>query len=206
VLASASPRRVQLLAVLGLTFQTDVSAIAENLSGPHDAESLARDLALAKARVVSPRHPRQIVLAADTLIAFRGRLMGKPLDADEAVAMLRSLRGAWHRVITGVAIINAETGEELVAAEITRVLMRWYTDDEIAAYVASGDPMDKAAAYAIQHRGFHPVEKLDICYTNVMGLPLCTTRELLNQAGVALPVQGESLRSRRCSFCRQARG
>jgi len=205
ILASASPRRAELLRLLGIDFRTDVSAIEEDLDSAQDAEQRACELALAKAHAVALRHPTHLVLAADTLIAFRGRLLGKPRSPDEAVEMLRSLRGAWHKVITGVAIINGDAGQVFVAAEVTRVLMRRYSDAEIHAYVASGDPMDKAAAYAIQHRGFHPVERLDVCYTNVMGLPLCTTQELLAKAGVTISVERNGLRSVNCRFCEQAR-
>lgn len=204
VLASASPRRAQLIALLGIPFETDVSAVDEDLNGPHDAEERARELALAKARAVAVRHPQRIVLAADTLIDFDGRLLGKPRDAADAVAMLRSLRARWHRVITGLAVIDGRAGQEFAAAEVTRVLMRSYAEAEIAAYVASGDPMDKAAAYAIQNRDFHPVAQLDVCYTNVMGLPLCATRELLERVGLHAPQDGQGLRSSECSFCRQA--
>jgi MAF protein len=188
ILASASPRRAQLLALMGVSFLTDVSAVDD------------------KARAVALRHPGRIVLAADTLINFRMRLLGKPQSADEAVAMLRALRAVWHSVITGVAVINGATGQEFATVEATRVLMRRYSDTEIAAYVASGDPMDKAAAYAIQNRSFHPVERLDTCYSNVMGLPMCATSELLQQAGYTLPVHGEALRAGECSFCQMARG
>jgi MAF protein len=205
ILASASPRRVELLKLLGIGFQTDVSAIEEDLETFSNPEQRARDLALAKARVVATRHPGSIILAADTLIAFRGRLLGKPGAAQDAVDMLRALRQHWHPVITGVAVIDSRSDQEFVADEVTRVLMRRYSDAEIAAYVASGDPIDKAAAYAIQNRDFHPVERLDVCYTNVMGLPLCTTRDLLVQAGVHVPAEGTALRSARCSFCEQMR-
>lgn len=204
VLASASPRRAQLIAMLGIVFETDVSAVDEDLNGPHDAEERARALALDKARAVAARHPQRIVLAADTLIDFDGRLLGKPNDAAGAVVMLQSLRARWHRVITGLAVIDGRSGQEIAAAEVTRVLMRDYTDAEIAAYVDSGDPMDKAAAYAIQNRAFHPVAQIDVCYTNVMGLPLCATRELLARAGLSAPREGSDLRSGTCSFCRQA--
>jgi MAF protein len=200
VLASASPRRARLLQLLGLTFQVDVSAVDEDLQTPRSAEERAQELALDKARAVAARHAGRIILAADTLIAFRGQLLGKPGDAGEATAMLRSLRGHWHSVVTGVAVIG-EQGEEYTGHEATRVLMRDYSDAEISAYVASGDPMDKAAAYAIQHRGFHPVDKLDVCYTNVMGLPLCTTVELLARAGLGVTIEGAGMRTGRCAWC-----
>jgi septum formation protein len=205
VLASGSPRRGQLLHLLGVAFMVDVSAIDEDLERPGDPEERARELALAKAQEVARRHPRAVVLAADTLISFRGRLLGKPRDVDEARDMLHALRGHWHRVVTGVAVLDGATGQSHVSAETTRVLMRGYTDDETAAYVASGDPMDKAAAYAIQNGDFHPVEKIDVCYTNVMGLPLCTASELLVRAGVQVAQAGADRRTGNCSLCSQAR-
>jgi MAF protein len=204
VLASGSPRRLQLVRLLGVTCRTEVSPVDESLDAHHDAVARAKELALAKARAVAVHSGQAVILAADTLIAFRGRLLGKPRDHEEAGAILRALRGTWHRVLTGVAVIDGETGKEFVAVEETRVLMRRYSDAEIAAYVASGDPMDKAAAYAIQNRAFHPVERLEVCYCNVMGLPLCATRDLLRQAGLVTPVDGERLRSRECSYCQQA--
>jgi septum formation protein len=204
VLASSSPRRALLLQMLGVAFRVDVSAVEEDLTIAAQADERARDLALAKARAVAQRNRGQVILAADTLIAFRGRLLGKPRDAEDAVAMLQGLRAVWHDVLTGVAVVGRD-GAELVTAELTRVLMRQYSDEEIHRYVASGDPMDKAAAYAIQHRGFHPVEQLDVCYTNVMGLPLCAVTDLLVRAGVAVGRPGDGLRSRACSFCQQAR-
>lgn len=203
ILASASPRRAHLLAMLGVAFRTHVSAVNEDFDGRLPAAEQARVLALAKARAVAAVYPGHVVLAADTLISFRGKLLGKPASADEATAMLRALRGVWHRVLTGVAVVG-EDGSEHAVVETTRVLMRRYSDTEIAAYVASGDPMDKAAAYAVQHRGFHPVARLQACYTNVMGLPLCATGALLEQAGVLPPVPGSRLRSATCSYCLQA--
>ncbi len=205
VLASASPRRAHLLALLGISYEIDASTVDEDLSAPRDPIERARELALDKARAVAGRHPEALVLGADTLISFHGQLLGKPRDAADAAATLRALRGRWHRVITGLAVVDTATGQETAGAEVTRVLMRRYSDDEIAAYVATGDPMDKAASYAVQHRDFRPVERLDVCYCNVMGLPLCATLDLLNKAGTAAPVQGAALRQPDCSFCRQAR-
>ena len=205
ILASASPRRAHLLTLLGVAFQTDVSTVDEDLGAPGAAAERASELALAKARAVAGRHAGQTILAADTLISVGGQLLGKPLDGSDAVAMLRSLCGTWHRVFTGVAVIVGASGKELVAVEETRVLMRKYTDEEMATYVASGDAMDKAAAYAVQSSAFHPVERLSGCYTNVMGLPLCTTCELLSRAGVVLPRAIEGARRRDCSLCALAR-
>ena len=127
VLASGSPRRGQLLHLLDVAFTVDVAAIDEDLETPGDAEMRARELAAAKAHEVAKRHPQAVVLAADTLISFHGRLLGKPRDAADAEDMLRSLRGHWHRVITGVAVIDGAAGRSYVAAETTRVLMRRYS-------------------------------------------------------------------------------
>jgi len=204
VLASSSPRRFELLRLLGLTFRTDVSAVDEILDGTGEPAEIGCQLALAKARAVMHRHQGETILAADTLILFRGRLLGKPRDSDDAEAMLRALRGRWHRVLTGVAVIHGTAGTEFVGCEETRVLMRRYSDAEIERYVASGDPLDKAAAYAIQNPSFHPVARLKGCYSNVMGLPLCSVVELLTEAGLAIPARGTRLRTARCEYCLQA--
>jgi septum formation protein len=205
VLASASPRRARLLALLGVSFEIDAGAVDEDLTAPGDGIERAQELALDKARAVAARHPDALVLGADTLISFRGRLLGKPRDAADAQSTLSALRGRWHQVMTGLAVVNTRTGQEITGVEVTRVLMRRYSDEEIAAYVATGDPMDKAASYAVQHRDFHPVARLDVCYTNVMGLPVCATLEILSKAGARVRSQGQALRTPRCSFCQQVR-
>jgi MAF protein len=126
------------------------------------------------------------MLAADTVVVLDGAILGKPADAAEAMAMLRRLRGRWHRVTTGVAVIAPHAAGQLIehtAAATTRVLMRDYTDQEIAAYVASGDPLDKAGAYAIQNAQFRPVARIDGSYPNVVGLPVRTVLRLLERVG-----------------------
>jgi septum formation protein len=187
ILASASPRRRQLLSLLGLPFEVAVSDVDETL--PHaSAEESVIALALAKARSIAARHPHRPIIAADTVVAVDDRILGKPGDRAEAVAMLVSLRHRWHRVWTGLVLIGAEGGQPLSVAVPTDVFMRDYADAEIAAYVASGDPLDKAAAYAIQHATFRPVETIVGCHANVMGLPLCHLYALLAQGGVLPPV------------------
>jgi septum formation protein len=149
-------------------------------------------LALAKALVPAARQPSSVVLAADTLVSFEGRILGKPVTPDEAVDMLRSLRGRWHTVWTGVALIIGAIGYRDVRSVAASVLMRPYTDTEIAAYVATGDPMDKAAAYAVQHEAFDPVAEVRGCRANVMGLPVCEVHDMLTRAaiiGSVSPVQ-----------------
>jgi septum formation protein len=192
VLASASPRRLQLLRALGLPFTTMVSNIDERaLSAsyrgqPHD---LALWLAERKARAVAAadRAAHRLILAADTTVIFQGRELGKPKDVADAVAMLRSLRGQQHEVITGLVLLPTHTEQMLRTQARTVVTMRPYSDADIAAYVASGDPLDKAGSYAIQHPEFQPVAHIAGCYPNVMGLPICLVALLLCRIGVALP-------------------
>lgn len=124
-----------------------------------------------------------VVLGADTLVILDGQALGKPRDADDAVAMLQRLRGRWHEVITAIAAVDAATGREAAEAVVTRVQMADYTDAEIAAYVATGEPLDKAGAYAIQDRGRALVASVDGSYTNVVGLPVDETRRLLQRLG-----------------------
>ena len=184
VLASASPRRRELLARLGIPFEVVPAAVDET---PFPAEApgdLARRLAAAKAAAVLADRPAAVVLAADTVVSYARQALGKPVDAADAVRLLRALRGRRHQVITGVCVARA--GHlPLTAACHTDVWMRPYGDEEIAAYVASGDPLDKAGAYAIQHPEFRPVARLVGSYTNVVGLPLGLVADLLRAAGFA---------------------
>ncbi|RUA18313.1 MAG: septum formation protein Maf [Clostridia bacterium] len=182
ILASASPRRRQLLAALGIPFVVDVADINESRVGDESPEAHVRRLAEEKAQAVIPRHPPDVVLAADTIVVHRGRILGKPRDAAIAKTMLQSLRSNAHQVITAVAV--ARTGNLTSELDVSTVTMRAYTDAEIDAYIASGDPFDKAGAYAIQHPDFAPMARLDGCYAGVMGLPLAVVARLLAAAGL----------------------
>ena len=182
ILASASPRRRQLLAALSLPFSIDVADIDERKTGHESPAAHVRRLAEEKARTVAARHPHDVVLAADTIVVYRDRILGKPHDAADARAMLRSLRQAPHQVMTAVATAR---NERLISElDVSTVIMRAYTDAEIDAYIASGDPFDKAGAYAIQHPEFRPVAQLQGCYAGVMGLPLAVTARLLSAVGL----------------------
>ncbi len=131
-------------------------------------------LALGKARIAMEQlAPEHIVIAADTAVVDGRDILGKPLDAVEAALMLHRLRGRTHQVFTGVAVVRVSDGATVTDCCITDVPMRTYSDEEIQAYIATGDPLDKAGAYAIQHPGFSPVIGLQGCYANVVGLPLC---------------------------------
>ena len=172
ILASNSPRRRQLLTLTGIPFVVLVADVDESqLANEKPAEYVLR-LAETKARAV-PVAKDQVVLAADTTVVDGTDILGKPRDAAEAVAMLKRLRGYAHQVYTGIALLRESDGLLLTDLCVTNVPMRDYSDEEIQSYVATGDPLDKAGAYAIQHPGFHPVERMDGCFASVMGLPVC---------------------------------
>jgi len=131
-----------------------------------------------------PGFKQAIIIACDTVVALDGEVLGKPHDVLEANTMLHRLRGRSHTVHSAVTLLETATGRTLTDVAVTQVTMRAYTDPEIAAYVASGDPLDKAGAYAIQHSGFHPVAGLQGCYANVVGLPLCHLTHCLRAWGI----------------------
>lgn len=187
ILASASPRRRELLARLGVPFEVVEPGIDEGEPSGRP-ERVARRLATAKARAVADVWPKAIVLAADTVVAHHGALLGKPCDDAEARAMLERLRGRRHRVVTAVAVIAPARRRPLVGHAVTAVTMRGYGDDEIAASIARGDPFDKAGGYAIQDERLRPVESYQGCYCNVVGLPLWTAAGLPRRVGLDITV------------------
>lgn len=185
-LASTSPRRSQLLTEAGVAFERFIAPVDEDLftetyTGPLAllGEYLATCKAIAAFETFQPRDREALVLASDTTVLLDGRSLAKPHDTAEAEAMLRELRGREHIVATGVALAGPESGDLIAGTSETRVLMRDYSDEEIAAYVATGDPLDKAGAYSIQHPDFHPVEAINGCRPGVMGLPVCLVSALI---------------------------
>ena len=184
ILASASPRRQALLAELGVVFSVRPSHIPEEhppIAPAQAITAVALDKARAVARALGPE-PVRVVLGADTEVVLDGALLGKPRDAADAARMLRALRGRSHEVITGVALVaSGPDAREEATAVTTRVTMRHYTDEELEAYVATGEPLDKAGAYAVQGLGRWLVGAVDGCFTNVVGLPVSTTRQLLER-------------------------
>lgn len=186
ILASNSPRRQELLGLGNWMFSVIVSNADESLipgEAPRDyVLRLAEAKARASARFARPEH---IVIAADTAVVDNGLILGKPADMVEAVSMLKSLRGHTHQVYTGLAVLRVNDGMLVKDVCVTGVPMRNYSDEEIDAYVLTGDPLDKAGAYAIQHPRFQPVEKMEGCYASVMGLPLCHLVRSLRRLGVA---------------------
>ena len=172
ILASNSPRRRQLLALTGLPFTVKVADVDETeYPNENPAEYVLR-LAERKARAI-PAGADQVILAADTTVVDEDDILGKPADDEEAAAMLKRLRGKTHQVYTGIALLRKSDGLLLKDVCVTDVPMRDYSDEEIQAYVATGDPLDKAGAYAIQHPEFRPVARMDGCFASVMGLPVC---------------------------------
>jgi septum formation protein len=167
------------------------SGIDESLDEGSTPEAVAR-LAVRKAQAVAARVSPAVVLAADTVVVIDGLALGKPSGPDEARAMLARLRGRHHEVVTGVAVIDAATGRAESTTAVSRVLMAAYSDGTIEAYVASGSPLDKAGAYAIQDLAGALVDGLVGSYTNVVGLPLEATRALLERFGVAVSARLES--------------
>ena len=168
ILASSSPRRQELLAQMGLSFQVYSPEVDEHQDGSPD--QVVRALAERKARAAALVHPQDAVLAADTLVHIEGQLLGKPVDLEDAARMLRLLSGKWHEVVTGVCLVA--DGSLQTAHATTRVLFTAMTDEEIRFYCDSGEPMDKAGAYGIQGRGAFLVAAITGSCSNVIGLPV----------------------------------
>jgi septum formation protein len=189
ILASSSPRRRQLLSWLSLPFEISVADIDETPYPAENPGAYTLRLASAKAAAVANRlsaiSEAALILASDTTVSIDGEILGKPVNAQHAREMLALLRGRTHQVYTAIVLARFNQ-PELTELCVVDVPMRRYSDDEMADYIASGDPLDKAGAYAIQHTGFHPVERLGGCYASVMGLPLCHVLRLFDRAG--LPV------------------
>lgn len=183
MLASASPRRRELLAGLGLEFQVAPSNVPEEPQPGETAQEMVERLSLAKARAVARQMGHGYVIGADSTVVLEGRSIGKPADNDEARRMLRELRGTRHQVITGVTVIDAASGRQFTDSLTSTIAMRDFSDEEMEASIAAGTPLDKAGAYAIQDEAFRPGQLVEGCYTNVVGLPLCRLREMLEQLG-----------------------
>lgn len=184
VLASASPRRAELLRGVGVPFEVVVPQISEDRQEAADSvESLAKGIALAKATSVSRSRQGRIVVGADTLVVCDDEVLGKPRSETEATEMLERLSGRDHSVVTGVALCRSENGEveSVVECERTIVTFKRLGKDEISAYVATGEPFDKAGGYGIQGKGAFLVERIAGCYFNVVGLPLSRLYEMLRR-------------------------
>lgn len=187
VLASASPRRRELLENIGLKFSVDPAEIVEIQAHRLKPAGLAKALSLRKAKAVAPRHANSIIIAADTLGVLDGMILGKPADAAHARKMLAALSGRCHSVITGFTVIDTSTDRAVTRVVETKVYFRKIGRMEIAGYVNTGEPLDKAGAYAIQGLGALLVERIEGDYYNVIGLPLCALAGVLRRFGITLP-------------------
>lgn len=186
ILASASLRRRDLLNQIGLNFEIIPSKVNEDISEVEPIK-LVQKLALLKAHEVAKKvvvkNPEALVIGADTIVVDGQTILGKPGSENAAIAMLKKLSGQQHRVMTGVAVVDSKSGKHWVDVEVTHVFFRNLTEKEIYRYVATGEPMDKAGAYAIQGKAALFVERIEGCFFNVVGLPLLKTVQLLKQAG-----------------------
>ncbi len=187
VLASSSPRRSFYLDQLGFQFRKTNPDVDERLRSGERARPYVRRLALEKARDVAAKHPKAWVVAADTAVVVDDTILGKPGNDRQARRMLRSLSGRWHQVISGMALVCRKRKTELIRASLTRVRFREMTETEIRWYVATGEPSDKAGAYAIQGKGGFFVERIVGSPSNVVGFPVEDFYRLMCQAGIPLP-------------------
>ncbi len=187
VLASASPRRRELLARLSITFEVDAAATDESVQPGEPAEVYVRRVAQEKARTVAARRPGALVLAADTTVVLGAEILGKPESEAQARQMLQRLSGATHRVLTAVALAGAGAPAGAVTRVETQVEFRPLSASEIAWYVSTGEPLDKAGSYAIQGAGGAFVRAIRGSHSNVVGLPLVETLELLAAHGWTPP-------------------
>lgn len=188
VLASASPRRQELLRNAGIAFDVQPADIPEDPQPEETAEECAERLAREKALAVARQRPQDVVLGADTVVVVDGQILGKPSDGADAARMLRLLSGREHRVITGVCLVVS--GRPSVASETTLVTVSEITEEDIASYIASGEPMDKAGAYAIQGIASRWIPRIEGDYSNVVGLPVALVWRILREISGRLPVAG----------------
>jgi MAF protein len=207
ILASASPRRRELLALSGLDFEARPAALPEVPLPGEAPAAFARRMSQAKARqAAQTAPPGALVIGADTIVVLDGQIIGKPDDPAHAARLLRRLRARPHQVLTALTVLDPATGRQADDLVSAAVPMRAYTDAEITAYVATGNPLDKAGAYAIQYGGFQPVDLASFgdCFANVMGLPVCSLLRLVDRLrpGLVLGGLGDCHRfdERQCPF------
>lgn len=191
ILASASPRRKELLGRIGLRFEVEPSNYEEDMPSGLEPHELAQRISLEKAKVVASKHKNAVVIAADTFIFFSGQILGKPRTENEARKMLKTINGKPHSVITGFSIIDTGKNKTLSKSVETKIYIKNLTSAEIDAYVKSKEPLDKAGAYAIQGLGAVIVERIEGDYFNVIGLPLSALTEALKEFGINI-LDGEA--------------
>jgi septum formation protein len=184
VLASGSPRRKELLTGLGVSFSVLVSDVNEDIQGTYSPDEIVTLLAQRKAEAVAHEVKEGLVIGSDTIVVLDQEVLGKPSNEEEAFSMLSKLQGNVHTVFSGVVIIDVETGSSQVGYQSTNVKLRPLSENEIRLYISTGEPMDKAGAYAIQGLGATLVESIQGDYFTVVGLPLALTAQYLKEFGV----------------------
>ena len=204
ILASASPRRKELLERLSVRFDVRPVEIAEDAGLSKDPQIVARRLARAKAEAARLDDEQAPILAADTVVALGGRIFGKPFDAEEAREMLRTLRGRTHEVVSAVVVMPLGRRSVITRQPLTEVTMREYGDDEIEASITHSYPLDKAGAYGIQDELLRPVARYEGCYCNVIGLSLYAAIEALHKAGEDIDIEAARFLPQ-CATCPLAR-
>ena len=203
VLASSSPRRLCLIKAIDPVVEVVPSNTEEEIGNLHDLpEVLVVKISSAKAREASNQLRDAIVLGADTLVSLEGKVFGKPNTIDDAIRMLKMLRGRTHSVFTGITVRDSESGRQLETFKSSEVVMRKYSDMEIENYIMSGKPFDRAGGYGIQDEAFSPVDSVKGCHLNVLGLPVCEVVGLFKRFGVDARIRPEWSPHLRCS-CRR---
>jgi septum formation protein len=184
ILASESTRRVDILRSLGISFSIIPPDIDERRHKDESPRDFALRMSHEKALKVGNYFPDKWVIGADTVVVYKGKVLGKPKDEQDAFAMLKSLRGRWHRVITGYCILNASKDIMCRDAVETKVFVRGLSDEEILRYIETSEPLGKAGSYAVQGKGGYMVKEIKGSYSNVVGLPICEVAEVLLSLGV----------------------
>jgi septum formation protein len=192
ILASRSPRRIDLLHSLGIPFEVHPANVSEGTASRGSPRDVSIRLAEAKARAVAEQYPERLTLGADTIVSLEGRILGKPEDAEEARRTLEALSGKWHAVWTGICLVHRSRGWEFSDAVVSKVRFRELSREEIDAYVSTGEPLDKAGAYGIQGRAAGFVAKLEGSLNNVIGLPTERLLEILREHFPGLPGGGKT--------------
>ncbi len=186
VLASASPRRYELLNRLGLDIIVDPSNCNEGINNNGDYGTLVSELAQKKALTVAKRHKNCIIIGADTIVVIDNQILGKPSCTEQAEKMLKNLSGRWHSVFTGISLIDSDTFKSCKDFEESHVKFKNLTTREISNYIKTGEPMDKAGGYGIQGLGSLLVEKIQGCYYNIVGLPLFKLNQLFSNFNIEI--------------------
>ena len=184
ILASASPRRKELLRQIGLIFEVVPSEIEEDVKDGEEPREHVLRLARLKAQEIARDQDSAVIIGADTIVVLGGEILGKPKDEEEAFAMLSQMSGRVHRVFTGFCVLDASDGSEYSEAVESKVRFKHLTPEEIRGYIKTDEPMDKAGAYAVQGRGSYMIKEIQGSYTNVVGLPLCELVEVLSRVKV----------------------